>query len=131
MCRLERNSVLRRRFSQKDVEDFARLSGDFNPLHLDEAFAGKTIFNGTIIHGMLAASLFSAFLGMYCPGKYGLILTQELKYLKPVRKNEDLKVTGEVIKKINSIKVLVIKTSICDRKNRVLVEGISRVKIMR
>ena len=117
--------------SQEDVESFARLSGDFNPLHLDEKFAGRTAFKGTIVHGMLAASLFSKAIGMYCPGRYALILTQEIKYIRPVRPDSEVKVFCKVINKIDSVNVLIIETCIYGMDGSVLIEGVNKIKVMR
>jgi 3-hydroxybutyryl-CoA dehydratase len=117
--------------SKKDVKGFARLTGDFNPLHMDENFAKKTQFKGTIMHGMLAASLFSPLIGMRCPGRYALLLSQEIRYLKPIRPNSTLRVSGEVVNKIDSIKVVVVKTSLYGRGKNILVEGQATVKVMR
>ncbi|MEC8621833.1 MAG: MaoC family dehydratase, partial [Pseudomonadota bacterium] len=58
--------------TEKDIEDFAKISGDNNPVHLDEDFAKTTIFNGRIAHGMLAASFISTTVGTKLPG-YGAI----------------------------------------------------------
>src|SRR3989338_360077 len=86
----------KRFISQKDVKAFACLSGDYNPLHIDESFAKKNLFNGTIVHGMLAASLFSTLIGMYCPGKYALIVHQDIKYINPIMPDQTLTIFGEV-----------------------------------
>lgn len=120
-----------RRLSKQDVKDFARLTGDLNPLHLDEAFAASTRFRGTIVHGMLASALFSTLAGMYCPGKHALILSQEIDYMRPIKPGAELKVCGEVTNKIDSVKVLLIKNFIYDKNGKALVEGITKVKVMR
>jgi hypothetical protein len=56
-------------FSQQDVADFARVTGDNNPVHLDEEFASKTIFKTRIMHGMLGACVFSKVFGTLFPGE--------------------------------------------------------------
>ena len=117
--------------SKKDVEDFARLSGDFNPLHLDENYSKSTQFKRPIVHGMLAASLFSALIGMHLPGRYSVILSQEIRYMKPIYPGTVVRVVGEVTGKVDAIKVVIIKTTISDKKGSVLVEGISKIKVMR
>ncbi len=117
--------------SRNDVENFARLSGDFNPLHLDEKFAGRTAFKGTIVHGMLAASLFSKAIGMYCPGRYALILTQEIKYIKPVKPDSEVRVSCRVVNKTDSVKVLLIESFIEGTDGTILVEGINKIRMMR
>lgn len=72
------------KFSQKDVEDFARVTGDNNPVHLDEQYAAKTMFKRPIMHGMLSASLFSKVFGTLFPGEGTIYLKQSLNFLKPM-----------------------------------------------
>ena len=67
---------LKKEFSVKITEelvnDFAKISGDFNPLHMDEEYASTTSFEKRVVHGMLLASFFSRIDGMYLPGKHAL-----------------------------------------------------------
>lgn len=72
------------RFSQTDVEDFAKVTGDNNPLHLDAAFAAGTPFKKPIIHGMLGASVFTKVLGTIYPGFGSVYLGQTLEFLRPM-----------------------------------------------
>lgn len=72
------------KFSQKDVEDFARVTGDNNPVHLNEQYAAKTMFKRPIMHGMLSASLFSKVFGTLFPGEGTIYLKQSLNFLKPM-----------------------------------------------
>ena len=68
-----------------DIEAFAALSGDTNPVHLDDAFARATPFGGRIAHGMLAASYVSAVMGTRLPGPGGVYLKQSLSFRRPVK----------------------------------------------
>jgi len=113
----------------EDIDSYAKLTGDFNPLHCDEEYAKNTSFKGRIAHGMLAGSLFSTLLGMMCPGKKNLYLSQDLNFKKPIYPNTSLIVRGEIIDKIDSIKVLVIKTQIIF-ENSIMVDGLAKVKVM-
>ncbi len=72
------------RFSQADVIDFARVTGDNNPLHLDAEFATTTPFKRPIIHGMLGASVFTKVLGTEFPGYGSVYLAQTLEFLRPM-----------------------------------------------
>lgn len=72
------------RFSQADVIDFARITGDNNPLHLDDAFAAQTPFKRPIIHGMLGASVFTKVLGTEFPGFGSVYMGQTLEFLRPM-----------------------------------------------
>jgi len=62
------------------VKDFAKLSGDFNPLHMNEEYASTTSFGRRVCHGMLLASFFSQLIGMYLPGKNSLYFSQTLNF---------------------------------------------------
>ena len=61
--------------TQSLVDDFAKISGDYSPIHMNEEFAKSTKFGRKIVHGMLLASLLSRMVGMYLPGKYALYLS--------------------------------------------------------
>ena len=71
--------------TDKDIEMFAEVSTDRNPVHLDEAYAQDTIFQGRIAHGMLTAGLISAVIGEQLPGHGTVYLGQSLKFMAPVR----------------------------------------------
>jgi 3-hydroxybutyryl-CoA dehydratase len=79
-----------RAFTQEDVETFSRLSGDTNPVHLDENYARQTRFQGRILHGMLVASLISSALGTILPGPGCVYLSQQLSFRAPARAGERL-----------------------------------------
>jgi 3-hydroxybutyryl-CoA dehydratase len=78
------------------VRAFAELSGDFNPLHLDEEVAGASRFGGRIVHGMLTASLISQLLGMELPGTGAIYLGQSLRFTAPVRIGDEVEAVVEV-----------------------------------
>ncbi|MDO7608829.1 MAG: MaoC family dehydratase, partial [Loktanella sp.] len=71
--------------TDQDIEMFAEISTDHNPVHLDEEYAQETIFGGRIAHGMLTAGLISAVIGEQLPGHGTVYLGQTLKFLAPVR----------------------------------------------
>ena len=84
------------RFSQVDVADFARVTGDNNPLHLDADFAAQTPFKRPIIHGMLGASVFTKVLGTEFPGYGSVYLGQTLEFLRPMFVDTDYEATFTV-----------------------------------
>ena len=71
-------------FTQADVEAFARISGDTNPLHLDADYAAKTVFRRPIMHGFLGASVFSKVMGTRFPGEGSIYLKQSMEFLQPM-----------------------------------------------
>ena len=76
---------LRKMITDRDIEMFAEISTDHNPVHLDDDYANETIFEGRIAHGMLTAGLISAVIGEQLPGHGTVYLGQTLKFLAPVR----------------------------------------------
>jgi 3-hydroxybutyryl-CoA dehydratase len=76
---------LRKEVTDKDIEMFAEVSTDRNPVHLDEDYAKDTMFKGRIAHGMLTAGLISAVIGEQLPGHGTVYMGQSLKFLAPVR----------------------------------------------
>ena len=76
---------LKKVVTNEDIELFAKVTTDHNPVHLDDAYAQDTIFEGRIAHGMLTASLISAVIGEQLPGHGSVYLGQSLKFLTPVR----------------------------------------------
>lgn len=114
------------KITPKLIDDFAQLSGDYNPLHTDKNFAQSNNFKNTVCHGMLLASLFSRLVGMYIPGKNSLYFSQSLNFIKPAYVDDIVTVNGKVISKSNSTKIITLKTSIKNLKNE-LVSGEAKV----
>lgn len=79
---------LQKEITDRDIELFAEVSTDRNPVHLDEQYAQDTIFEGRIAHGMLTAGLISAVIGEQLPGHGTIYLGQSLKFLAPVRPHD-------------------------------------------
>lgn len=111
---------------KKDLDKFAELSGNYNPLHTDESYALKSKFGRIIAHGMLTASFFSKIFGMYCPGEKALCLSQSLNFVKPVFIGDKLKIRATVIDKKDSIKVIIMKTEIF-KEDKICVKGEAKV----
>jgi len=107
------SSSYTKQITNKDVLLFAEVSGDDNPVHVNEAFAQTTMFKGRIVHGALVASLFSKILGTQLPGMGTIYLGQESRFMKPVRIDETITATVTIIE-------------IIAEKNRVILETIAR-----
>lgn len=75
-------------FSQSAVEQFAEVTGDKNPIHIDEAYAANTIFKRPIMHGFLGSSIFSKVFGTLFPGEGTIYLKQEMSFLRPMYAGE-------------------------------------------
>ena len=85
------------------IDEFAKLSGDFNPLHVDEKYAQTTKFGKRVVHGMLLASFLSQMVGMYLPGKHALYSSQTLEFHNPCFVGNEISVTSKVIDKSLSL----------------------------
>lgn len=83
-------SSMSKTVSDEDIRTFARISGDVNPLHLDDEYARSTMFGGRIAHGMLVASLISAVIGTCLPGPGAIYMGQELRFVAPVRPGDTI-----------------------------------------
>ncbi len=117
------SAELTRTFSDEDVRAFARLSGDSNPVHLDDAYAARTRFGRRLVHGMLTAGLISAVLGMQLPGPGSIYLSQTLKFRAPVFIGDT--VTARVtVKTVREDKPIVTFETVClNQEGKKLLEG--------
>lgn len=106
----------------KDVEEFAKVSGDVSPIHLDEAYAEKTKFGKCIVHGMLLGAYISQVIGTKLPGEGTIYAGQELEFKKPLYIGEKVIVRVEVIE-IDRIKHRVVLKTECWNEEQELVVG--------
>lgn len=109
-------------------ESFAKISGDFNPLHTNDEYAKTTKFGKRVCHGMLLASFFSRLVGMYLPGKNALYFSQNLNFVKPCFIGDKITIQGEVIDKSVATRMIKIKTTIKNQEGT-LIEGTAQVLI--
>jgi 3-hydroxybutyryl-CoA dehydratase len=109
------------------VEKFSNLSGDLNPLHMDNEFAESSSFKKRIVHGMLLASFFSQLIGMKLPGKNALYFSQTLNFRSPCYIDDKIEIIGEVIEKSDSTKIITISTSIFNKSKTCLIDGIAKI----
>lgn len=116
-------AVFKVRITKTLIDAFADLVGDHNPLHTDLEYAKRASFRERVAHGMLVSSFFSRLIGMNLPGKNSLIISQEIKYIKPVFSGDELEIIG-VVKKVSRAAKLVdmeIKVRITKRKEVAIV----------
>lgn len=116
--------------TQEDVQTFANLTGDFNPLHLDEEFARKTLFRKPVVHGMLSASFISTMIGMLLPGRGALWTSQTLEFLHQAYVGDTLRVVARVKQKSPATRMLILDIVITNQHGQKLVVGESTVKML-
>ncbi len=115
------HASLSKTITQEAVAEFARITSDTNPLHLDEEYARQTRFGGRIVHGMLGASLISAVLGTELGGP--IYLGQTLKFLKPIRIGETLTATAVVIAVREDKNIVTLKTTVTNEEGAEVIVG--------
>ena len=107
------------------VNDFARVIGDFNPIHTDQAYAEKTPFKGRIAHGALSIGLFSNILGNILPGHGSIYLSHEIKFLAPVRIGDTITAKVEVIELVPEKNRAKFRTTCINQDRKIVVDGIA------
>ena len=116
-----------KKIEDKDVVLFAEVSGDNNPVHLDEEFAATTRFKHRIAHGHLVASLFSALLGTDLPGQGSIYLSQTIKYLKPVYLNDVIRAEVKVVELDTEKNRVKLETNAYNQNNEMVITGMAEI----
>jgi 3-hydroxybutyryl-CoA dehydratase len=109
--------------TEHDVYQYAGITGDFNPAHIDEEYAKNTFFKKRIAHGMLAAGLISAVLGTRLPGPGAIYLRQELKFTAPVYFGDTVTAKVEVIHLNLEKNRVTLKTTCSNQDGRMVLDG--------
>lgn len=117
--------------SEADIVNFAGIIGDFNPIHVNPEYAKSTMFGERIAHGMLTASFISTLVGCCLPGINALYLSQEVKFVRPVKIGDTITAYAEVVEKFDTKCRLVLKTVITNQRNETVVDGKAVVMIMK
>lgn len=113
--------------SETDVYLYAGISGDFNPVHVDEEYAKTTGFGTRIAHGGLPAALLAPVLGMKLPGLGTVALETETKFRKPVYIGDTITCSVEVIEKLERMKAIRMKVTWTNQKGEVVSKGSCKV----
>lgn len=111
-----------RTVSEEDIVRYAEVSGDDNPVHLDEEFASKTLFKGRIAHGMLGAGFISTVVGTKLPGNGSIYISQSLKFRAPVRIGDTV-VTTATVKSIDKERKRVTMETVCAIGDKIVIDG--------
>lgn len=114
--------------TEADVVNYAGLSGDFNPVHIDAEYAAQSMFKERISHGMLVAGLISAVLGTRLPGPNSIYLGQELKFTAPVKIGDTVTAVVTVTDKRDDKRIITLRTTVSNHRGEVVVDGSAVVK---
>ena len=117
-----------RQVTEADIQKFGEVSGDFNPLHFDQAYARKTIFRGRIAHGILSVSYLSTVLGTKLPGAGSIFLGASVRFKMPVRIGDTVTAVCTV-REINAARNRVIFDCVCKVGETVVVEAEAEVRV--
>ena len=107
-----------------------RSSGDINPVHLDEAYARTTPFQGRIAHGMLSAAYISAVIGTKLPGPGAIYLSQSLRFRRPVKLGDPV-VTRVTIQSLDARRGHATLATVCQVDGKTVVEGEAVIMVPR
>jgi len=114
---------LTKKIGDTEVRAFAHVSGDHNPLHLDENFAQQTRFGQRIAHGMLSASLISAVIANKLPGEGSIYLAQTLQFVAPVFLGDTVEARVTVIEVREDKPIVKLETVCTNQRNEVVIKG--------
>lgn len=115
-------------FKQADVIKFAEVTGDSNPIHLDEQYAAKTIFKRPIVHGFLSGAVFSKVFGTLFPGEGTIYLSQEMKFLAPVFVDTQYEARFEAIEVNTEKNIGIISCTLVNANNEACITGVAKLK---
>jgi 3-oxoacyl-[acyl-carrier protein] reductase len=122
--------TINKKITREMVDNFAKLTGDYNPLHVDAEYAKVTEFKKPVVHGMLGANFVSTLIGMELPGKGALWLDQKFNFLSPIRINDSLNIMGEVIEVNSRHNILTIAIEITNQLGKTVIEGSGHVTLV-
>ncbi len=123
------SAELTRTLSDADVMAFAHLTGDFNPVHVDDEAAASSSFGARIVHGMLSASLLSTLLAMQLPGPGAIYLSQTLSFLRPVKLGDTVVARVEITAIDAEKRRLTLATTIRNARGKQVVSGEAIVQV--
>lgn len=129
--KLGEKASLRKMFTESDVCTFAQISGDINPLHLDQEYASTTVFKERIVHGMLTAGLISAVIGTQLPGVGTIYLWQNLRFTAPVKLGDTIEADVEVVAKLEEKNQARLRTICRNQRREIVIDGEALVMLPR
>jgi len=122
---------LSKRITDEDLAHFIAITGDVNPLHVDDDFARRTFFGERVVHGMLSASLFSTLVGMHLPGVGAIYRSQSLEFVRPVHVGDTLTAVFEVRSMDPGKNRIELASWIANQRGEVVVQGTAVVGLVR
>ena len=122
-------ATMERTVTDADVVAYAAITGDENPVHLDEEVAARSRFGGRIAHGMLSAGFISAVIGMQLPGPGSIYLGQSLRFKRPVRLGDTVTTRVEVKEVVQGKRRVTLETTCTNQQGETVIEGEALVMV--
>ncbi len=118
---------VKQKITEEMVLEYAHVTGDYNPQHVNEQYAKDSIFGERIAHGMLSVGFISKLLGTELPGMGSIYISQEVKFLAPVKFNDEIEAFVEVVEIIGGKKVK-LRTYCQNQDNQIVIDGFAIIK---
>ena len=112
------------------MDAFLKITGDSNPLHINEDYAKSKQYPGCVVYGMLVSAFYSTLAGVYLPGKHSLIHSIEIKMLKPVFVNDTLKIKGKIVECHDNFKMIRVKGSIVNQDGMQVSKAVLQIGVI-
>ena len=109
--------------SESDVYQFAGITGDYNPVHINSEYANQSVFKERVAHGILTAGFISAVLGTKLPGTDTIYLSQNLDFKAPVKIGDTITAEVEVLEKKDRKKIIRLRTIVKNQLDVIVVDG--------
>lgn len=122
------DASLSRTITEAHIVNYAGITGDMNPIHVDAEYAKQSMFGERVAHGMLVAGLISAVLGTQLPGPNCIYLGQDLKFTAPVKIGDTVKVVVTVTEKRDDKRIIKLQTTASNQRGEVVIDGSAVVK---
>ena len=115
------SATVMRTVTERDIQLFGEATGDFNPVHFDEAYARKTVFRGRVAHGVLSVGFMSAVMGTELPGPGSIFVSAAIQFKGPVRIGDTV-VTTCTVKEVRTRREVMMDCR-CEVNGKIVVEG--------
>ena len=125
------SQTVQRTITAEDVATFASLSGDHNPLHMDDEFAARSEFSQRVVHGFLHASLLSTLVGMKIPGREALYLSQTIEFTSPVFIGDTVEARGTITHIDKITRTITMDTVITTQNGDIVLRGVAKANVRR
>src|ERR1017187_719587 len=117
------DASLSRTITEAHIVNYAGITGDMNPIHVDAEYAKQSMFGERVAHGMLVAGLISPGLGTQVPGPNSIYLGQDLKFTAPVKIGDTVKVVVTVTEKRDDKRIIKLRTTASNQRGEVVIDG--------